>query len=81
MALERPLIVNAALTGMVPTKERTPHLPVTAEEIVSDAAACAAEGAAVVHVQARERDGWPSHRAELYAPIVEGIREAVPAGR
>ena len=78
MAPERPVIVNAALTGMVPTKERTPHVPVTTEEIVSDAAACAAAGASVVHVHARESDGRPSHRAELYAPIVEGIREAVP---
>ena len=78
MAVDRSVIVNAALTGMVPTKERTPHVPVTAEEIVADAAACAEAGAAIVHVHAREVDGRPSHRAELYGPIVEGIRDAVP---
>ena len=74
----QPLIVNAALTGMVPAKADTPHVPVTAEEIVADAIACAERGASIVHVHARDGDGRPTHRAEAYAPIVEGIRAAVP---
>jgi uncharacterized protein (DUF849 family) len=74
----QPLIVNAALTGMVPAKADTPHVPVAPEEIVADAAACAARGASIVHVHARDGDGRPTHRAEAYAPIVAGIRAAVP---
>lgn len=74
----QPLIVNAALTGMVPTRADTPHVPLTTEEIVADAAACAARGASIVHVHARDAGGRPTHRAEAYGPIVEGIREAVP---
>jgi 3-oxoadipate:acetyl-CoA acetyltransferase len=70
-----PVIVNAALTGMVPTKERTPHVPTSVDEIVEDAASCAAAGASVLHVHARERDGRPTHSADAYAPIVEGIRQ------
>jgi 3-keto-5-aminohexanoate cleavage enzyme len=74
----QPLIVNVALTGMVPAKADTPHVPVTPEEIVADALACAARGASIVHVHARDGDGRPTHRADAYAPIVEGIRAAVP---
>jgi uncharacterized protein (DUF849 family) len=74
----QPLIVNAALTGMVPTKADTPHVPVSAEEVVADAVACAARGASIVHVHARDRDGRPTHRAEAFAPIVAGIRAEVP---
>ena len=29
-----PVILTAALTGSVPTRERTPHIPLTPEEIV-----------------------------------------------
>ena len=74
-----PLIVNLAPTGMVPTRETAPHVPLTAEEIVADAAECAALGASIVHVHARDAAGAPTHRAEAFAPIVEGIRAIDPA--
>lgn len=70
-----PLIVNLALTGMVPTKEMTPHVPVSVEEILDDVARCAELGVAIVHVHARDADGLPSHRSEDFAPIIEGIRK------
>jgi 3-keto-5-aminohexanoate cleavage enzyme len=73
-----PLIINLAPTGMVPTKEMTPHVPIGCEEILDDVARCRELGACIVHVHAREPDGTPSHRAELFAPIVEGIRRIDP---
>lgn len=72
------LIINLAPTGMVPTKELTPHVPVSTEEILEDVARCRALGVAIVHVHARDRDGKPSHRAELFAPIIAGIRAIDP---
>jgi 3-keto-5-aminohexanoate cleavage enzyme len=69
------LIINLALTGMVPTKDMTPHVPVSTEEILEEVAQCAELGAAIVHVHARDEAGIPSHRAEHFAPIIEGIRE------
>jgi 3-keto-5-aminohexanoate cleavage enzyme len=68
------LIINLAPTGMVPTKELTPHVPVSVDEILADVERCRAHGAAIVHVHARDADGRPSHRAEDFAPIVAGIR-------
>lgn len=72
------LIINLAPTGMVPTKEMTPHVPISTEEILDDVERCRAQGAAIVHVHARDGDGRPSHRAEHFAPIVAGIRTIDP---
>jgi 3-keto-5-aminohexanoate cleavage enzyme len=72
------VIINLAPTGMVPTKEHTPHVPISTEEILEDVAACRELGISVVHVHARDESGRPTHRAEYFAPIVEGIREIDP---
>jgi uncharacterized protein (DUF849 family) len=63
---------------MVPTKDRTPHVPVTTEEILEDVAACRELGASVIHVHARDESQRPTHRADAFAPIVEGIRAIDP---
>jgi 3-keto-5-aminohexanoate cleavage enzyme len=73
-----PLIVNVALTGMVPTKADNPAVPVTPSEIVEDAERCVRAGASIVHVHARDDDGAPTWRAAVYAEIVGGIRERCP---
>ena len=72
------LIINCALTGMVPTKSDTSCVPVTPEEIASDAIACANAGATIVHVHARDEDGKPTYRKDVYREIIERIREAAP---
>jgi 3-keto-5-aminohexanoate cleavage enzyme len=74
-----PLIVNAALTGMVAQRDRCPHLPVTAEQIIEDASACHELGATILHVHARDAQGRPEWRPEAYAEIVAGIRARCPA--
>ena len=73
-----PLIVNVALTGMVPTKADNQAVPVTPSEIVEDAERCVRAGASIVHVHARDDDGAPTWRAAVYAEIVGGIRERCP---
>ncbi|MGE5690128.1 MAG: 3-keto-5-aminohexanoate cleavage protein [Pseudomonadota bacterium] len=78
MTLETPLIVNAALTGMVPTREDNPNVPITPEEIAADAARCRAAGASIVHLHARDVHGTPTYRAEVYADVVAAVREAAP---
>jgi uncharacterized protein (DUF849 family) len=72
------LIINTALTGMMPTKRDTPHVPVTVEEIVQDAIACCRAGASIVHLHARDEQQRPSRNQEAYARIVGGIRESCP---
>jgi uncharacterized protein (DUF849 family) len=70
-----PLIINVALTGMVPTKEDNPAVPVTPEEIADDARACVAAGASIVHLHARDDGGRPTFRKEVYAEIISAVRE------
>lgn len=73
-----PVIVNVALTGAVPGKDDTPHVPLTPEEIAADAIACARAGASIVHVHVRDEDGKPVHRSDLYERAIGPIRDAVP---
>jgi hypothetical protein len=41
----RELIINAALTGVVPRRADNPHVPITESEIVADAVRCVDAGA------------------------------------
>ena len=72
------LIINAAITGMVPTKDHTPHVPITVDEIIADAAACYDAGASIVHVHARDDAGKPAYQKGIYADIIRGIRAERP---
>jgi uncharacterized protein (DUF849 family) len=63
---------------MVARRGDVPHLPVTPEQIVADAAACVDAGAAILHVHARREDESPAWERERYAAIVEGIRAERP---
>jgi uncharacterized protein (DUF849 family) len=74
----QPLIVNAALTGMVPQRTDNPHVPITPAEIVADVRRCRDAGATIVHLHAREDDGTPTYRREVFAEIFAGVRTACP---
>lgn len=72
------IIINAAITGMVPQKKDTPHVPITPEEIIEDAIKCCKAGAAVVHLHARDENGESTYKKEIYAKIIKGIRQSCP---
>jgi 3-keto-5-aminohexanoate cleavage enzyme len=73
-----PLLINAAVTGMVPRRSAVPHVPVTPEQIVADAIACVDAGAAILHLHAREPDESPAWRRAAYAEFIPAIREQRP---
>lgn len=73
-----PLIVNVALTGMVPRRDRVPHVPVTAEQIIEDAHACFLAGATIVHLHARAADESPEWKREAYEAFIPEIRRLCP---
>ncbi len=69
------LIITAAVTGSLPTRRMTPHVPITPEEIVRDGMACEAAGASVIHLHARDpRDESPASDYALFEAICQGIR-------
>src|SRR5262245_5354195 len=75
---ERPLILNLAPTGMVPTREMSAHVPLQPAEVVEDVLRCAAEGITIAHLHARDERGEPTHSKEVYARMISGIRERRP---
>lgn len=72
------LIINVALTGMVPTKKDNPAIPMTRNEIVLDALECIDAGASMVHVHARDDQGRPSSDPERFGGIIEALRKESP---
>lgn len=70
------VIVNFIPTGMIPTKEMTPHVPVTVQEIIEDVHEAVEIGITMVHLHARdEKTGKPTYKAEVYGDIIAGIRK------
>jgi uncharacterized protein (DUF849 family) len=55
--MDNKTIITAALTGAVTPKEINPHIPLTPEEIASDAVKCWKAGAAIVHIHMRDASG------------------------
>ena len=72
------LIINVAVTGMVPTRRDSPHVPLSPREIAEDCRRCRDLGATIFHLHAREADGAPGYRREIYEEIVGGVRQSCP---
>ena len=60
---------------MVPQKRDTPHVPISPTEIIEQTHQAFEVGITIVHVHAREEDGTPSWKPEIYQEIIEGIRK------
>ncbi|ARF65959.1 NADPH:quinone reductase [Streptomyces violaceoruber] len=74
--MNQNVIITCALTGAGDTVGRSPHVPVTPEQIAASAVEAAGAGAAVVHIHVRDPEtGAPSREPRLYREVVERIRE------
>lgn len=70
------LIINFTPTGMIPTKELTPHVPISVTEIIENVHEAIGIGISMVHLHARdEQTGKPTYKKEVYGKIIEGIRK------
>lgn len=72
-----PVVITVAPTGAEVTRDQTPYLPVTPEEIADEVIRSVAEGAAVVHIHARRDDGRPTTEPDVLRRIRDLIRERV----
>lgn len=71
--------LEVALNGAW-TRARQPRIPVSVEEIVQEGIACVEAGAAIVHAHAYdETTGRQTQDADVYARIIDGIRNRVDA--
>ena len=73
-----PLLINVCLTGMIPTKELTKYVPISPEEISEQAIIAYDAGARLVHLHARDKNGKPTWKGEIYEKIVASIKRERP---
>jgi len=70
------LIITAAITGSRITREITPHIPITPEEIVQSAVECWQAGASVVHIHVRDpQTGLGTQRLEIFKQVAEPLQK------
>ena len=72
----RKVWIEAALNGGW-SRALQPGIPDTVEAIVAEGIACAHAGATIVHVHAYDGGGPQTHDWQVYARIIEGIRNEV----
>ncbi|HOY13526.1 MAG TPA: 3-keto-5-aminohexanoate cleavage protein [Saprospiraceae bacterium] len=71
-------ILNFAPTGMVPTKEQNPAVPIAINEIIEEVCAAYEIGITIVHLHARDHEGKPSADLSIFSRISEGISQYCP---
>ena len=74
----KKLILSAALTGAATTRSHCPYIPYTPKELGEEAKRAEDAGASIVHIHAREDDGTPSWRTEVFQQIHEEVRKRCP---
>lgn len=78
MGLDDKVVITAALTGVAANRNQCKWIPYTPQEIADEALACYNAGASVVHIHAREDDGSPSWRVEVFREVMEETRKRCP---
>lgn len=74
--MDKKFLLNFTPTGLIPTKEMTPKVPIEPGELIEQVLEAAELGANMVHLHAREPDtGVPTYKKEIYAEIISGIRK------
>lgn len=69
-------IFTAAVTGSIHTPTMSPHLPVTAQEIIDDIMSVHEAGGAVAHVHVRdEKTGLPNADQEIYQRVLSEVKK------
>lgn len=72
---EDKVIITVATTGgVVGTRERNPNVPEQPDEIAQAAYDCWNEGASIIHIHARDKNGIPTGDPAVYSEIHSKIR-------
>ena len=80
MSTRGKVVITCAITGSIHTPTMTPHLPITPDEIASEAIAAAEAGAAILHLHARDPEtGKPDQTPEAFARFLPRIKQGTNA--
>ena len=80
MRAKSKVIMTCAITGSIHTPSMSPYLPVTANDIATQAVDAAAAGASILHLHARDpEDGRPAGSPDVYNAFLPRIKQATDA--
>jgi 3-keto-5-aminohexanoate cleavage enzyme len=68
------VVITAALTGVLATREQCPAIPYTAREIAEEAKRSVDAGAAIVHIHARTPEGGADWSVDTFREILAEVR-------
>ncbi len=72
------LIITAAISGAEVTKEQSPFIPYSVEEIGLEAESAYNAGASIIHLHVREDSGTPTQNIERFRECFEVIKKRCP---
>jgi 3-keto-5-aminohexanoate cleavage enzyme len=76
----RKLVITAGLTGSRISKEQTPHIPITGDEVAESGIAAWRAGASVLHVHVRDpQTGLGTQDLGVFGPVVDRLRAETDA--
>lgn len=78
MILADKVIISAALSGAITTRDQCPAIPYTPQEMAQEAKRAYEAGAAIVHIHARTDDGFPDWSVETFQRIKDEIKALCP---
>jgi len=70
------LIITAALLGGGTSREQSPYVPLTPDEIANDVVAVAKAGAAIVHLHVRDEQGKVTMETDKWVEVIEKCHAA-----
>jgi len=80
MAKAKSVIITCAVTGGIHTPSMSPHLPITPQQIASEAIAASEAGASIIHLHARNaEDGRPAHDPDVFMEFLPVIKQSTNA--
>ena len=75
MTAIRPVMIMVAPNGARGLKKDNPALPISPQEIADEVVRCAAAGASIAHLHARNPDGSPTQSIDTFREIADRIRD------
>jgi 3-keto-5-aminohexanoate cleavage enzyme len=73
LALDDPVIITCAISGVLANREQCPAIPYTPAEYAAEARRIVDAGGVHIHIHARKPDGSPSVEVEDFAAIKDAI--------
>lgn len=73
--MARKIIVTVASVGSIPTRDDSPYIPITPDEVGEEVRRSVEAGAAVAHLHARDQStGAPTSDVSIYRAYIEGVK-------